>query len=152
MFDWDKLDWLNGQHIRALSDEDLACRLRRFLPNLPEATIRAAAPALKERLPRLDKAADLLRYLDEEPPPPELDGQQLEMVRVAADRLESVGWTPEAIEGTLEEVREANGWGRGKFFNPIRAAVAGRDTPPIHHTLALLPKEEALARLRRALR
>ena len=68
MFDWDKLDWLNGQHIRALSDEELSCRLRPFLPNLPDATIGAATPALKERLPRLDKAADLLRYLDEAPP------------------------------------------------------------------------------------
>ena len=41
---------------------------------------------------------------------------------------------------------------RGKFFNPIRATIAGRDTPPIHDTLALLAKEEALARMRRVLR
>jgi glutamyl/glutaminyl-tRNA synthetase len=88
----------------------------------------------------------------EEPPSPELDDQQREMVLAAAERLEDVGWTPTAIEGALEELRQAHGWGRGKFFNPIRAAIAGRDTPPIHHTLALLPKEQALARMRRALR
>jgi len=152
MFDWDKLDWLNGQHIRALSDEELACRLRPFLPNLPDATVLAAAPALKERLPRLDKAAELLRYLSEEPPSPQLDDEQREMVRAAAERLQDVDWTPTAIESALDEMRELNGWSRGKFFNPLRAAIAGRDTPPIHHTLALLPKEEALARMRRALR
>ena len=152
LFDWDKLDWLNGQHIRALSDDELACRLRPFLQHLPEATVRAAATALKERLPRLEKAADLLRYLEEEPPPPELDAQQLEMVRTAAERLADVEWTPAAIETALEAAREENGWSRGKFFNPLRATIAGRDTPPIHDTLALLPKEEALARMRRVLR
>jgi glutamyl-tRNA synthetase len=152
LFDWDKLDWLNGQHIRALSDEELACRLRPFLPNLPGAIVRAAAPALKERLPRLDKAADLLGYLEEPPSPPELDGQQLEMLRTAAERLADVDWTPAAIEAALEAIRQERGWSRGKLFNPIRAAIAGRDTPPIHDTLALLPKDEALARMRRVLR
>jgi glutamyl/glutaminyl-tRNA synthetase len=152
LFDWDKLDWLNGHYIRGLTDDELACRLRPFLPNLPEATVRAAAPALKERLPRLDRAADLLRYLQEAPPPPDLDEQQLQMIRSAADRLEDVDWTPAAIERALEALREENGWSRGRFFNPVRAAIAGRDTPPIHDTLALLPKEEALGRMRRALR
>jgi glutamyl/glutaminyl-tRNA synthetase len=113
--------------------------------------VRAAAPALKERLPRLGKAADLLRYLHEEPPPPQLDETQLQMIRAAAERLQDVDWTPAAIESALEEIREAHGWSRGKFFNPLRAAIAGRDTPPIHDTLALLPKQEALARMRRVL-
>src|SRR6266487_1177783 len=43
MFDWDKLNWINGQYIRALSDEDLAERLRPFLPHLAPETVRAAA-------------------------------------------------------------------------------------------------------------
>src|SRR5215831_12812315 len=55
MFDWDKLDWLNGQYIRTLTDEELTVRLQPFLPDLSLQTIRAATPALKERLPRLDK-------------------------------------------------------------------------------------------------
>lgn len=151
MFDWDKLDWLDGQHIRALSDEELACRLGPYLPELSEPTRRAAAPALKERLPRLDKAAELLAYLSRPPTPPELDEGQREMVRVAAERLEQADWTPEAVEQVLEEAGTAYGWSRRKFFSPIRAAIAGRDTPPIHHTLALLPKEEAMARLRSAI-
>ena len=65
---------------------------------------------------------------------------------------EEADWAAEAIEAALEEVRETNGWSRGKFFNPIRAAIAGRDTPPIHYTLALLPRDQALARMRRVLR
>jgi glutamyl-tRNA synthetase len=151
MFDWDKLNWINGQYIRALSDEELAERLRPFVPDLPEATVRAAAPALKTRLPRLAAAAELLGYLREAPAPPELTQDQREMVRAAVERLEGVEWTPEAIESALEAVREEHGWSRGKLFTTIREAVAGRVSPPLHHTLALLSKVEALARMRKVL-
>jgi len=46
---------------------------------------------------------------------------------------------------------ESLGTSRGKLFGAIRAAVTGQKVaPPIHYTLALLPKERALERLRRA--
>lgn len=152
MFDWDKLDWIDGQYIRALSDDELAERLRPFLPELPAETIRAAAPALKERLPRLDKAPELLAYLREAPPAPELKNGQREMLEAAVERLEPVeDWSVPAIEAALDEVRESRGWSKAKFFTPIRESVAGRVAPPIGDTLALLPKPEALARMRRVL-
>ncbi len=151
MFDWDKLDWINGQYIRALTDEELARRLRPFVGDLPEATVAAAAPALKERLPRLDAAADLLLYLKEPPPAPTLKDGQREMLEAAVDRLQDVEWSVPAIGAALEAVREEHGWSRGRFFTPIRESVAGRVAPPLFDTLALLPKPEALARMRRVL-
>jgi glutamyl-tRNA synthetase len=153
MFDWDKLNWINGQYIRRLRDEELAERLRPFLPNLSPATVLAAAPALRERLVRLGDAADAehLGYLAEPPPPPALRDGQREMLQAALDRLEQVEWSKAAIEAALEDVRAAHGWSRGKFLTPIRESVAGRVAPPIGDTLALLPKTEALGRMRRVL-
>jgi glutamyl-tRNA synthetase len=151
MFDWGKLDWLNGQHMRMLSDQELAARLEPFLPDLPASTIQAAAPALKERLPRLDKAQELLRYLGEAPAAPELTDEQREMVGAAIGALEAVDWETGPIEAALETAREAGGWSRGKFLTVIRSAVAGRVSPPIGATLALLDRREAMARLRRVL-
>ena len=151
MFDWDRLDWINGQYIRRLTDDELAERLGPFLRDLPAATVRAAAPALKERLPRLDKAAELLAYLKEPPPAPALKDGQREMLEAAVERLQDVEWTVPAIEAALEELREARGWSRGKLFTPIRESVAGRIAPPLGDTLALLPRSEALARMRRVL-
>ncbi|MGH7882210.1 MAG: hypothetical protein ACREN8_04800, partial [Candidatus Dormibacteraceae bacterium] len=122
-----------------------------FLPQLPIETIRAAAPGLKERLPRLDKAAELLAYLTEPPPRPPHSPPQPEMLTAVAAKLQATEWNETAIEAALEELREEHGWARGKLFNPIRLAVAGRISPPLHVTLALLPKTEALARLQKAL-
>src|SRR5262249_35188560 len=138
MFDREKLDWMNGVYIRALTDQELARRLREFLPDLPEETIAAAAPALKERMARLGEARGYLGYLKEPPSPPVLKDGQREMLEAAVERLEDVEWTPAEIESALEAVREAGGWGRGKFLTPIRESVAGRVSPPIQHTLGLL--------------
>src|SRR5262249_31756293 len=94
MVAWDKLDCMNGHEVRALSNDELAKRLRPFLPELPFETVRAAAPALKERLPRLDKASELLSYLWEPPPAPELKDGQKEMLQAALHGLQPVDSTP----------------------------------------------------------
>ncbi len=147
MLDLDRLDWLNGHYIRELDDDELARRLVPFLPGLPWATVRQAAPALKTRLPRLARAPELLAYLEQEPPAPELDPDRREMVAAAAIALERTEWTPGAIETALEHLREEQGWKRGELYTAVRRCVAGQVSPPLHDTLALLEKPEALRRL-----
>jgi nondiscriminating glutamyl-tRNA synthetase len=147
-FDWDKLTWINGEYIRALSDDDLARRLQPFLPQLDEATIRRAAPALKTRITKLADAADLLDYLWTDPSPPALDPDAAGRVRAAVEALKDVSWEPAAIHDTLMGVVEKSGLGPNKTFMPIRQALTGKKiSPPIDYTLALLPKEVALSRL-----
>jgi glutamyl-tRNA synthetase len=151
MFDWDKLDWINGKYIRELSDAELAERLRPFVPELPEDRLRLVAPALKDRLSRLGEATDMLRYVKEPPPAPELTDAQREMLRAAIEALEDVEWSIPAIEAALDGILTARGWSRGKLFMAIRLAVAGKVTPPIGATLVLLSRAEALCRMRRVL-
>lgn len=152
MFDWEKLDWLNGYYIRSLPDDELARRLRPFLPDLSEETIRRAVPALKERLPRLGKASELLGYLTKPPPTPELDPEQQAMVAAALERLRDLPeWRADTVEAALEGLLAERGWSRSQLYTPIRWSVAGKVAPPLHHALALLPREEALARLSRVL-
>ena len=149
-FDWDKLNWINGEYIRALSDDELALRLQPFLPRLEEKTIRRAAPALKTRITKLADAADLLDYLWTDPPPPALDPDAAGRVRAAMEALKDVTWEPAAIHEALMVVVEKSGLGPNKTFMPIRQALTGKKiSPPIDYTLALLPKEVALARLAR---
>ncbi|HYL07559.1 MAG TPA: glutamate--tRNA ligase, partial [Candidatus Udaeobacter sp.] len=41
-FDWEKLDWINGEYIRALSEDELASRLEPLVPQVDHATLRKA--------------------------------------------------------------------------------------------------------------
>jgi glutamyl-tRNA synthetase len=152
-FDWEKLNWMNRQWIEAMDDAELARRLRPFLPELDEATILRAVPALKTRLTTLAGAVALLDYLWTEPAPPELDPEAVERLRGAAAALKEVAWEPNAIHEALMRVVEASGQGPNKTFMPIRLAVTGKKiSPPIDHTLALLPKDVAMARINKAIR
>ena len=149
-FDWDKLNWINGEYIRALSDDELARRLVPFLPQLDEATIRRATPALKTRITKLADAADLLDYLWTEPAPPALDPEAAGRVGAAMAALKAVDWEPPAIHDALMGVVERSGLGPNKTFMPIRQALTGKKiSPPIDYTLALLAKDVALSRLAR---
>ena len=151
-FDWEKLNWINGEYIRRLDDDELARRLKPFLPNLDEGTIRRAVPALKTRLAKLADAADLLEYLWTDPAPPELDPESVGKIEAAVSALKEVAWEPEPIHDALMEVAEKSGVGRNKTFMPIRLAVTGKKiSPPIDYTLALLPKDVAMSRLQRAI-
>ena len=149
-FDWEKLNWINGEYIRALDDEELAQRLRPFLPQLDEATILLALPALKTRLPKLAVAADLLDYLWTDPAPPALDPDAVGRVRSAIAALQDLTWEREGIHDAVMRVAEASGAGKNKTFMPIRLAVTGKKISlPIDYTLALLPKDVAMSRLAR---
>ena len=152
MFDWQKLDWLNGHYIRQLSAEELAARLAPFLPELQPDVVRRAVPALQERLRRLADARELLEYLWTDPAAPDLEVADRDKVRAALAGLDGVAWEPEPIQAALDALREREGWSRNALFKPVRRAVTGRDiSPPIHDTLALLPREEAFRRLSRVL-
>jgi glutamyl-tRNA synthetase len=149
-FDWETLNWINGEYIRALDDDGLVARLRPFLPQLDEATIRRAAPALKTRLSKLADAVGLLDYLWSEPEPPSLDADAIQRLGAALVALRDVDWEPAAIHDALMKVVEASGLGPNKTFMPIRQAVTGKKiSSPIDYTLALLPKDVAMSRIAR---
>ena len=150
-FDWDKLNWINGEYIRALTDDELARRLKDYVPLVDEDTLRRAAPALKSRLRTLGEAVDYLDYLWKDVEPPALNPEAAERVRVALSALRPATWEPEQIEAALEKAIQDNGVSKGKFYTPLRDALTGKKVAlPIHYAFALLPKEKALERLERA--
>ncbi len=152
-FDRKKLDWIDGEWIRAMSDEELASRLKAFVPELDESTLLRAAEPLKTRIVKLSEARDLLEYLWTDAAAPQLSPDEREHLKAAATPLSLVqDWRPPAIEAVLMQVVETTGQKRNAIFMPIRLAVTGKKiSPPIDHTLALLPKEVAMARIARAI-
>ncbi len=151
-FDWEKLNWINGEYIRRLDDDELARRLEPFLPRLDDETIKRAVPALKTRMARLADATELLDYLWTDPPAASIDPESVERIRAAIGALQGVEWEPAAIHDTLMKVVEESGSKPNKVFMPIRLAVTGKKiSPPIDYTLALLPRDVAMSRLQRSI-
>jgi glutamyl-tRNA synthetase len=175
IFDRARLEWLNGQWIRRLTDDDLARRLLPFLEaeraagridRCPEpAEIVVLLPLVRERLPVLGAIGDLVGFLFTDAI--ELDPALLVPRRwergaaraglAAASRAIDAGgpggFTAEALEATLRGVAEANGWRTGDLFMAIRVALTGRTaTPPLFESMAALGWERTLARLDRAAR
>jgi len=152
-FDWEKLNWINGEWIRNLEDAELAKRLEPFLPSLYAATTARAIPALKTRMTKLADATEYLDYLWEDPEPPTADADSIERLKLAVEAIKDVPWEPEPIENALEEVVSRTGISKNKLYTPIRLALTGKKVSlPIHYTLALLPREVALERINKTIR
>src|SRR3989475_5017692 len=151
-FDWEKLNWINGEYIRALSDEELARRIKPFVPQVDESTLQRAVPALKTRLHKLAQAVDYLDYLWTDPHPPAIDGEVAPSVGVAIEAVQHVEWEPEPNETALEKAVPESGVRKGKVYNPLPDIPTGqRVSLPIPFTIALLPRDVALFRLQRAI-
>jgi nondiscriminating glutamyl-tRNA synthetase len=174
IFDRDRLDWLNGQWIRRLSDADLVERTLPFLT--ASIQVRAAAgapvhqptatelvdllPLVRERLPRLDAIGPLVDFLyvdelDVEPAAlvpkrwdaaTTLDG--LTQARRIIGQLGEVSFEAEELESSLRMLCEERGWKAGDLFMAIRVAVTGRTaTPPLFDTIVALGLRRTLERL-----
>ena len=164
IFDIDKLDWLNAEYIRALSEDEFLARATPFLPGPgQEEALRVLAPELKTRMRRLKDVCEQVEFLYQgkieheiglfgtprgEPSPLEA----LLAVEAAVDGLHDGNFSVEAIESVLEAERERHTWKKGPFYGPVRVALTGKTvTPPNFQMLAALGRERSLARLRDAI-
>jgi glutamyl-tRNA synthetase len=153
-FDYKKLEWMNGVHLRAFPPAEYADRLVAYLREIgfpgDEGTIRAAAPLVQEKIPRLGDFPPFAGFLFEpvRPPDGQLDGAE-NVLRAAHEALAHVEpFTAERIEAELRAAAERLGLKPRQAFQPIRVAVTGSTVSPgLFESLELLGREEALARL-----
>ena len=130
-------------------------------PNKPAAPTReqliAAMPALKERAKTLVELIESARYLYADRPivPNEkaaalLTPEARAMIGELIPTLEKVEpWTTSTIEESVRTFAEGSGRKLGAVAQPLRAALTGRPTSPgIFDVLAVLGKDESLARVR----
>ncbi|MBA2615229.1 MAG: glutamate--tRNA ligase [Actinobacteria bacterium] len=153
-FDYAKLAWLNGVYLRSLAPEAYADRLVAYLRETgfegDEETIRAAAPLVQEKVPKLGEFASFAGFLfaRSEPDAEGLDGGR-PVLAAARDALAGLEpFTAEAVEGALREAAERLGLKPRQAFAPIRLAVTGsKVSPGLFESIALLGRDETLARL-----
>ncbi len=169
-FDRERLEWLNGQWIRRLDDDDLVERLMPFLEashvageigRLPSREdVRSLLPIVRERIATLAALPDAVGFLwtdDLEVEPTAIIPKRWDAattrdgLSAARDVLaahDDVTWQAEELEPPLRALVEARGWKAGDLFMAIRVAATGKTaTPPLFDTLVALGRDRTLARL-----
>ncbi|GLS21161.1 glutamate--tRNA ligase [Labrys miyagiensis] len=172
-FDFKKLENLNGLYMRSSSDEELMAAIDQLLPHIPEGPVLAVAlaagngakrvqllaamPGLKERAKTLIELLDGANFLFVFRPLPlddkaraVLSDEARTTIAALVPRLEAVTeWSAAATEAVVRALAEETGAKLGTLAQPLRAALTGRTTsPPVFDVLAVLGREESLARLK----
>jgi glutamyl-tRNA synthetase len=157
VFDERKLRHLNGRWIRELGTDELTKRLEEFTGR---TGLRAAVEISQEKIQTLADFWPLVGFLFDGPVDDpaafkkviDSDGG-VESLQAARDALATAEpFTVENIEAALREVVEIQGAKPAKVFQPVRVAIAGTTVSPgIFESVALLGRDETLARIDRAL-
>jgi len=154
-FDYEKLEWMNGEHLRALDEDAYGDALTTFLGeqglDWDPKLVRSTVPIVHEKLVRLDRYREYAGFFfrDVTPDAKLLDRKVLEAAGEALAELEP--FETEAIEQALRSLAESLELKPGKAFQPIRAAITGTNvSPSLFESIELLGREKTLERLRSA--
>jgi len=168
-FDEQRLLWLNGQHIRLLSVDDLSERVENFWPASASVASddykKVVLALVQDRLKTLADLPTITSYFFEEPTPDWTmvdDNKQLkkfqraelvQLLEAARTALETLDdFSTESIASTLNQLLETTGQKPGILFSIIRLAVSWAPfSPALPDTLAVIGKEATLRRLASAI-
>jgi glutamyl-tRNA synthetase len=157
VFDERKLRHLNGRWVRELGAEELTRRLEEFTGR---SGLRGAVEISQEKIQTLSEFWPLVGFLFDGPVDDPAAFRKVigsnggvETLQAARDALASAEpFTVENIEAALRALVERQGAKPAKVFQPVRVAIAGTTVSPgIFESVALLGRDETLARIDRAL-
>jgi glutamyl/glutaminyl-tRNA synthetase len=166
IFDSGKLDWVNGQHLRLLSDEDFAERAISYLKSgnlmaYEESLARQFLPVLKDNVERFDQLPDKLALLKDEisyeNPLMLRSPESREVLQAAVAILSEVGAgtaldESDSYDGFVNALKEKVNVSGKKLFAPIRLALTGREHgPELKRIFPVLGMRRIRRRLERAL-
>ncbi|MGB0908221.1 MAG: glutamate--tRNA ligase [Maricaulaceae bacterium] len=165
--DFDKMDYINAQHIQREENNVLVTQSSPFLKeayggDLPPANmsrVNAAMDSLKGRAKTLKELAEQAKYLINDRPL-EFTGktakvfsrpgalEHLQALTFDLKSLEEREWTADTVQTILSDYAAHHEIGFGKIGQPVRAALtAGAPSPDLSLVLALLGKDETLGRI-----
>ena len=172
VFNMDKLDWMNQQHLLQLSLDDVARRIEPFMKaagvwrdalatverNWLHRVIELVRPRAKTLAQLLDAAMPFLQ--EEISPEPDAAGKHLSspsLQRPFATLIEGFAhvepFEAPTLEDTLRTTAEREGIKAGTLIHATRVATTGRAVSPgLFDVLELLGRDRTLERMRAAAR
>jgi glutamyl-tRNA synthetase len=170
IFDEDKLQWMNGEYLRAMPPAVFVEQAMPFLnaglghpPDEGErATFERIAPLVQERTKVLTEVPSQVAFLytddlaiEEESWEKVMTADGVgEVLDVAAEKLDALdAFDHESVELALRAMLEQLQIGARKGLQPVRVAVTGSTvSPPLFESIAVLGLERTLERIRSARR
>ena len=175
-FDPKKLDWVNAEYINRMDNATFVEKI--LVPQLVEAGLIDAEPAVTPDAAWFDALAEIVRPRTKMPADAatvaapifataetlaydeksvakglakEGMASVLDAARATLEALDDTTWTAEAIDGALEPLPEALDLKKRVVFQAVRVAICGNlVSPPLGETMALIGREDCLARIDRA--
>ncbi len=165
-FDFKKLENLSGQHIRAMTDDEMLAEMAAYAASqqwpafteAQQAQLRAAGAGLRERAKTIPELFEMAHFILGRRPfrPDEKAAQVLAsvsdgMLSRLTEHLQHGNWSAADLEAMARDFAEAEGLKLGKVAQPLRAALTGRTvSPSVFDVMEVIGREETLARLRDA--
>ncbi len=167
VFDVEKLNWLNGLHIREKSNDELLVLFKQELANSEYANrdfgdelLLQIIEAMKERISFVKELIDNCTYFYEAPT--SYDEKIVkkrwkdDSVKLLTEFIEVVKQMPsnekDEWEKALKSTVEKNEVGFGRLIHPVRLAVSGVGVGPgAYELLQIIGKEEVINRIEKAL-
>jgi glutamyl-tRNA synthetase len=159
VFDEQKLRWMNGRFMRELPLPEYVAAVAERVGREPDERLRAACEIAQEKAQTLSEVWPLIRFVFEGPADDPAAWEKV-MTREARPRLEAAlaalrdlpGFEASEIEIALRGVVERLGAKPKDVFQPVRVAITGTTiSPGIFESLAVLGRDESVARIGRAL-
>lgn len=168
VFDLQKLNWLNAEHLRKKSDEEILSMLKKEISLsvfkdqfISDENLLLIIQAMKERVNFVKDFIYGCIYFYEEPK--EFEQKAIEknwkedtpqhLIRLKTEFEKLVNPSKEDFENALNKVAEELNVGKGKLIHPLRLAVSGQSTGPgIYDILFILGKDKVIKRIDEALK
>jgi len=157
-----RLDHFNATHIRLLTTEDLAARIKPYFTrsglNVDDGILLKIVPLIRERLTTLDDCLSFGSFFFKEDVSPVaedliakgLDAKQCaEIARRSYQILaEQPVISHEGSEPPMRAYVESSGFSANQVFGILRVAVTGQKvSPPLFESMEVIGKEKCLARI-----
>jgi glutamyl-tRNA synthetase len=168
-FDFAKLENLNGHYIRHMGDDDLLRELMSFLPHAEggpallarldkarQGQLKMAMAGLKDRAKTLVELKNGAAFIfaarpltmDDKARQIMADGGKAALTELIPVLTACADWNAPSLEAAVKAYAEAQALKLGKLAQPLRASLTGSSTsPPIFDVLAVLGREESMARI-----
>ncbi|HID93514.1 MAG TPA: glutamate--tRNA ligase [bacterium (Candidatus Stahlbacteria)] len=165
VFDMNKLEWMNGEYIRRMDDEQLYHEILPFIKKkttyIEKSYLLRVIPLLKDRMRLLTDFWDLGYYFFEQPKDYDRVGiekyfsdpeasKRLSLLKERFSQLTK--FDLENIELSVRSLAKELNIKAGKLIHTTRLALTGKTVgPSLFHIVEVLGKEEVISRLNKAI-